>query len=555
MGSPRPGQGCDSVLVAELVTTGRRSDSPDRASCNTLLGDEKPLPYSLRDYDHRRLGPFLGVSDEGSAAEAILAAARDSPKARALGSQDPLVLGVGLDAERLGAVGETPVGPEEYDRIRRTCGDRLLVTTNVGTRVNPRVYLRPPTIFISGRNLTEAVANAVDKVDAACRPFARQRGRRPRRLDVYVGFARGSRRSAEQRLRALRALFRGLTRARYYQPTVHRIGLAAPISSGAEGRRDALRAIDLAKRCKLEDILILGRVRDRADGLLLPGVLQYLPIDQAQPVLTAAREQRIGVRVANGIDCETVARGIWTGLAVARGIGLHLGKYGTFPLSIEDCGEVAKLIKRWLPSWSTAPALFIDQPIVSADHIYSAKQRMQGIELWLQTMASQGVEIALIDTVEKSRGFRLLRGPQRRGLLSLAEVAKLDRLSGQLGIRLLWAGGISLPETFELGKLRPFGIYVTSATATTIPVTGSYTNDPMLPGLKEPTRKGVLRAKLMLEAGFLVASVRDRTLASELERCARAFIAALAAPAASGLARRERALRVTCERGWLTHCG
>lgn len=520
-----------------------------------LLGGAVPSPRSLRDYDHRRVGPFLGVSDEGSAAAAILAGARDSPKARALATRDPFDLGVALDAERLGAVGETPVGPEEYAEIWRGCTDRLLITTNVGTRVNPRVYLRPPTVFIVGAKLDEAVASAVEKIDAACRPFAKQHGRKPRRLDLYVGFPRGLRRSSRRRAAELRAVLRRLGRARYFQFSAHRIGLAAPIAAGAQGRRDALRAIDLARRCGLDNVLILGRVRDRADGLLLPGLLQYLPIREAQPVLTRARQQSISVRVANGIDCETVARAIWTGLAVARGIGLHLGKYGTFPLSIEDCGKVAGRIQRWFPSWSTAPVLFIDQPIVAADRVYAARERTQGIELWLRTVATHGVGIVLIDTVDKSRGFRLLRGPKRRGLLSLAEVARLDRFAGGLGIRVLWAGGISLPEAFELGKLRPFGIYVTSAAATTVPVTGSYTDDPMLPGLKEPTRKGVLRAKLMLEAGFLAASLRNRVLAREIEGHAKAFAGALDGPATDRLSRYARMLRASCERGWLAHRG
>lgn len=48
----------------------------------------------LRDYDAERYGPLLGVSDEGSAADAIVAAALDSPKARALPSPTALEIGV-----------------------------------------------------------------------------------------------------------------------------------------------------------------------------------------------------------------------------------------------------------------------------------------------------------------------------------------------------------------------------------------------------------------------------------------------------------------------------
>ena len=55
----------------------------------------------------------------------------------------PLTLGVAHDAERLGAVGEVAVGPDEYAAIRLACRGRLLTTTNVGTRVNVRHFLTP----------------------------------------------------------------------------------------------------------------------------------------------------------------------------------------------------------------------------------------------------------------------------------------------------------------------------------------------------------------------------------------------------------------------------
>lgn len=59
----------------------------------------------LRDYDHRRHGPFLGVSDDGDAADDICRAAWVSPKAMALGRRAaPLTIGVAVDAERLGGV-------------------------------------------------------------------------------------------------------------------------------------------------------------------------------------------------------------------------------------------------------------------------------------------------------------------------------------------------------------------------------------------------------------------------------------------------------------------
>ena len=148
----RLAEACRAVLRAYRSAKARGESfslSQRRVARLALLhlgGDAEPQSRSLRDYDHRKFGPFLGVSDEGSAAEAILAGALKSPKAIALGTRDPFELGVAIDAERLGAVGEAPVGPEEYADIWVGCVERLLMTTNVGTRVNPRLFMRPPVV-------------------------------------------------------------------------------------------------------------------------------------------------------------------------------------------------------------------------------------------------------------------------------------------------------------------------------------------------------------------------------------------------------------------------
>jgi hypothetical protein len=494
-----------------------------------LGGDAEPRSRSVRDYDHLKFGPFLGVSDEGSAADAILAGALKSPKAIALGTRDPFELGVALDAERLGAVGEIPVGPEEYADIWLGCVERLLMTTNVGTRVNPRLYMRPPIVTFEEGPIEPAVKLAIEKVDGRCRPFAKTPDRKPRPLTAYLAFLRGSTRSRAQRAVMICAVRDGLARTQHFKCGVHQLGIGVRIDPGSNGRKQTMAAIDLARVVGCKDVLVIGRVRPRADVQgSLSGLLQYLPIKDAQAVLAHARTQKVRVHVANGIDPDTVARSIWTQLRTARAMGMHLGKYGTFPLSIQDCDAVVGQVQSWFPDWSAAPALFIDQPIVDVDRVYSGRTRVSGIEVWLRTVAWHKVAIALIDTVDKAKGSHLLRSRgTRKGLLSLDEVKRLDRFASGLGIRVLWAGGISLPEAYELGKLRPFGIYVTSAASTTVPVQGSYAHDPMLPDLKEPTAEGVLRVKLMIEAGFLVASLRDRALAVDIERHAKAFAAAL----------------------------
>jgi len=97
-----------------------------------LGGDPARSTASLRDYDSNLYGPFLGVSDEGSAGPAIRDAAYASPKATALGPARcaPLTLGVAIDAERLGGVGEVAVSlSHEGDYatavvVTRTAGKR-----------------------------------------------------------------------------------------------------------------------------------------------------------------------------------------------------------------------------------------------------------------------------------------------------------------------------------------------------------------------------------------------------------------------------------------------
>ena len=108
-----------------------------------LGGDPARASASLKDYNHERYGPFLGVSDEGSAAGQIRDAGCESPKMRALSRSSrstPLVVGVAVDAERLGGGGRLPreYHPQTHDGktggrhparlTRRTLGERYRAT-------------------------------------------------------------------------------------------------------------------------------------------------------------------------------------------------------------------------------------------------------------------------------------------------------------------------------------------------------------------------------------------------------------------------------------------
>ena len=66
---------------------------------NNDVPKEKPIEAC----DHKKFGPILGVSDEGSAAKTIADAAYTAAKAQAHGSPDESVVGVIIDGERMGS--------------------------------------------------------------------------------------------------------------------------------------------------------------------------------------------------------------------------------------------------------------------------------------------------------------------------------------------------------------------------------------------------------------------------------------------------------------------
>jgi hypothetical protein len=126
-------------------------------------------------------------------------------------------------------------------------------------------------------------------------------------------------------------------------------------------------------------------------------------------------------------------------------------------------------------------------------------------------VSRHGIPIVLLDTADKDKGRKLLKtGPNDRvGILTMGQITDIDRYASKRGIRCLWAGGVTLPQAFELGKLKLFGIYVTTSAAEIRPVSERYARDPMLAAEREPTFHGVYRTKLLLEAGFLVNRLRE----------------------------------------------
>lgn len=524
-----------------------------------LGGEADTWSTSLKDYDHERYGPYLGVSDEGSAAEVIRRAALDSPKARAVRSPSPMVVGVAHDAERLGAIGEVPVGPAEYAEIRLACTGRILTSTNVGTRLNLRFYKRHPVVVVPKGATAKALAAARAELRATFAPFRDTPDGKPRPLTVFVEFDRRSRRNFETRVAMLQKLVQHVAEGEITNPEVHQLGLQMRIGFGARGERAALLAVNMASAAGIDDVAIDGVVRKEADELVsLPGLLNYLEPEHLQPVLARAKAKRVRIRPKNTVDPDTVARNVWTSLLAARRMGLALGKYGTFPLTLEETDAVVRQVQRWFADWSAAPVFFVDQGILSAEVAYVGDAVVDGLKQWLRMVARHQVAVVLIDTVDKSKGWRILKDPAHpsKGLLTAAEIRAIDRYAAKLGIKALWAGGITLAQTYEFGKLGVFGIYVTSAAAGAAPVSGAYEADPLLAAMKEPTYDGVSGAKLLLEAGFLAKRLQQRDLGKAIGRLARDLIGVLDSGGDSA-DRRLRAQRLAerVEAGWIQYLG
>jgi hypothetical protein len=528
-----------------------------------LGGDPARGTASLRDYDHERYGPFLGVSDEGSAAGAIRAAALASPKVRALQSgtrPEPLVIGVALDAERLGGVGEIAVGPEEYADIWLDCVDRLLVTTNIGTRVNIRNYLPEPRVTLFRADRAE-IAKARTTIAAKFTPFVETPDGKPRPFTVLIDFHNRSPLTAAKKRAVLSRLARwvksGKAAGRGRAPRGHRLGLVAWVGLGPKGRDQALAAIDLAARAGLDLLVVDGvKRKEAASAISLAGLLDYFRPGLVGPLVREARKRGVTIRAANLPDTDTIARSTWVGLNTARTMGANLGKYGCFPLTLREIDHVVEQVQAWLPEWSAAPVFFVDQGLMRDGFVDVESDLPRGLEAWLDTVAAHGVRIVLIDTVDKSTGRRLLKktGDDRSGYLTPAHIARVERYARSKGIKTLWAGGFQMSDAYELGRLGVFGIYVTSAAATTIAVAGSYVRDPALAGVKEPSREAVLRTKILLEAGFLSAALGDDRARPIAERAERLLATIGQAKPDAGLARRDTAaLARVCVRGWRAH--
>ncbi len=492
---------------------------------DALEGQADPAPRSLRDYDSERFGPYLGVSGEGNAAAAIAAAAQSSPKVRALGVREPLEIGVAHDAERLGSVGELPVGPDEYRDIRLQCLGRILTSTNIGARLNVRFYRSLPVVWVNRGDFRAVAEAARRQAGELVAPFLRTPDRRPRPITLLVRFRAGIPR--DFRVRVLKTLLRDLARNKIGDARFHSLGLLAKVRKGTPGVEDVFEAIELAHEAGIATVAVEGTVRSAAEDFLsMPGLLQYFNPQNVGRLLERARARSMRLVTKNPVDTESVARHAWTGLSAARRMGLELGKYGLFPLSLEESRLVIQSLQRWFSAWTAAPAFYIDVPTLTASRVFTSREAPEAVRVWLKMAARYGVRVVLIDTVDKSKGRRLMKLHPRdaKGILRAEEIRALDRFALKRGVRALWAGGITLDQAYEFGRMGVFGIYVTTAATKAVPVSPAHRRDVSLAAERLPTRENVARVKLLLEAGFLSGRLGKGKLAKEIDSVARLWL-------------------------------
>jgi hypothetical protein len=478
---------------------------------HALGGMAEPVLTSLRHYQHTVYGPYLGVSDEGGAAERIRDSFLKSPKALAYGKADPLVIGGAVDAERLGGSGEVPVGPDEYCDIQLACTGRVLTTTNVGTRVNARYYNDPPYLTIAHPKMTAAMGYAAAKAKVLLEPFWHTPGGKPVPTTLFISFTRSSTQSAQ--LAVLRKLKQEMQKGSLCDPSVHRLGLFVRPPQGSEALELVLRGLALAAEAGIGELAVNGVLRRSAqERISMPGLLNFFSKTDLNKLFAKAKEKRIVLRAWKSIDTDSVARVTWTSLQAARSAGLYLGKYGMLPLTLAEGDYVIERIQSWFQDWSAAPAIYIDCPTVAPYDCYDEKDAGESVRLWLNVAHRYGVSVVLIDTADKSKGRRLLKDATDDdvGILTEGEIRDLDNYARKLNIKALWAGGISAAQAYRFGKLGVFGIYTTTSTARKIAVSGDYAHDPSLPNEKEPTYRGVCRVAILLQAGFLQEKLKSR---------------------------------------------
>ncbi|MGC2825551.1 MAG: hypothetical protein WA322_15145 [Pseudolabrys sp.] len=479
-----------------------------------MLESQRPrLKALLAEYDSDQYGPLFAVSDEGSAGAVILDAALSSAKAAA-GASSPFRLGVILDGERMTSAGEVPIGPPEYGALSAGAAGQLLLTTNVGTRINVRLTGQLPEF--------PALEKSAEAVIAAFHQFLDTPDRQPRPLTVRLQIDPGP---DCTRLAALAGkLDEARKKGEIGPPDTHQLSVL--VSFKEEIATDAQLEQSEAIIAAAAD---LGIPEVAIDGAQLPyarrrwgaqGLLNVLSVPASNRLLKFATARGVRLRPRYQVDVNSAARTIWTGLEAARANGFDAGKYGLLPLTLEEQAQVIELITRWTSGWTAIPAFYVDTPLVTATEVFDVEQCEVAARRWLKAARGAGATTVLFDAPDRVNPRRLVHGSDSPdGVLTPDQIEALRDYGELLGVRILWSGGITAAQAFDLARRRVFGIFSTSSTATKIAVTAQFDQDPRLAAENEPTEFGVRRMHAIIQGGFLFSRMGElhEGLARELE--------------------------------------
>ena len=466
----------------------------------------------LADYDSDQYGPLFAVSDEGSAGPVVLYAALSSAKSAA-GASSRSRLGVILDGERMTSAGEVPIGPPEYDALSAGAAGQLLLTTNVGTRINVRLTGQLPEF--------PTLEKSAEAVIAVFHQFLDTPDRRPRPLTVRLQVEPGA---DCTRLAALALkLDEARKKGEIGPPDTHQLSVL--VSFNEEIATDAQLEQSEAIIAAAAD---LGFPEVAIDGAQLPyarrrwgaqGLLNVLSVSASNRLLKFATARGVRLRPRYQVDVDSAARTIWTGLEAARANGFDAGKYGLLPLTLEEQAQVIELITRWTSSWTAIPAFYVDTPLVTATEVFDVGQCEVAARRWLKAARGAGATTVLFDAPDRVNPRRLVHASDSPdGVLTPDQIEALRDYSELLGVKILWSGGITAAQAFDLARRRVFGIFSTSSTAAKIAVTAQFQQDPRLAAENEPTEFGVRRMHAIIQGGFLSSRMRelDEGLAREL---------------------------------------
>jgi hypothetical protein len=502
-------------------------------------------PKTIEDYDSERFGPMLGVSDEGSAAPTIARAAHASAKAKALGNADESCVGVIIDGERMGSAGELPIGPDEYAQVLPAATGSTFCSTNVGVRVNTRIYQPLPEFRVADAGANEQAW--LDSIFAKFEPFIHTPDEEPRPMTVRL--LTESRACHDALRKLVPKLEQGRKSGRLGSPEVHHLTFLIRFEdeiTSTEEIAEIRQLMQLASELNVPEVAVDGKLVEAARRRIsIQGLLNVLAPGTARSLLGEAK--KLGVRVTYHYehDRESAARTIWTGLSSARHEGLTAAKYGLFPLTFEQQQHVVEQVQRWTRGWTAIPAFYVDTALVTEDDVFESDRCMEACKMWMSMVAAREAKVVLIDCPDRVDPHRLLQ------ILSPEEVGTLVEHADELGLKALWSGGIQPDQAYALAKRGVAGIFTTGSTARRVAVHGALTGDKQLAAQAQPTELGVRRIHALVQGGFLFSRLEDPQITQEIE----ARSAPLVDKATRGreLAAALQSFDETLMRGWKKH--